>query len=135
MDITRIPLHDHSVDAIICSHVLEHVIDDRRAMREMYRVLSTCGWAVIVVPMRSNQQKTFEDPAVVLPEERTRLFGQADHCRRYGSDIQNRLEEAGFAVKPEDYTRELSEQEIKRFGLKPLHGGLIYRCTKPQKTT
>ena len=104
-------------------------------MREISRVLSTSGWALILVPMRSNEQKTFEDPAVVSPEERTRLFGQADHLRRYGSDIQNRLEEAGFAVKPEDYTRELSEPAIKRFGLKPLHGGLIYRCTKPQKTT
>jgi len=135
MDITEIPLRDHSVDAIICSHVLEHVMDDRRAMREMSRVLSTSGWALILVPMRSNEQKTFEDPSVVLAEERTRLFGQADHCRRYGSDIQNRLEEAGFAVKPEDYTRELSEPAIKRLGLKPLHGGLIYRCTKPQKTT
>jgi SAM-dependent methyltransferase len=133
MDITRILLRDHSVDAIICSHVLEHVIDDRRAMREMYRVLSTGGWAIILVPIRSTQQKTLEDPAVVSPEERTRLFGQADHCRRYGSDVQSRLEETGFAVKREDYTRELSEQAIKRYGLKPLHGGPIYLCTKPRK--
>jgi SAM-dependent methyltransferase len=134
MDITEIPLSDHSVDVIICSHVLEHVIDDRRAMREMYRVLCTGGWAVILVPMRSNQQETFENPAVVCPEERTRLFGQADHCRRYGSDIHNRLEETGFAVKPEYYTRELSGQAIKRYGLKPVQGGPIYLCVKPKKS-
>jgi broad specificity phosphatase PhoE len=136
MDIMRIPLRDHSIDAIICSHVLEHVIDDRRAMREMYRVLSPGGWAVILVPILNKQQETFEDPAVVSPEERTRLFGQADHCRQYGSDIQKRLEETGFDVELEDYTTELPEQAIKSYGLMPpVYGGPIYLCTKPQKTT
>ena len=134
MDITRIPFRDNSVYAIICCHVLEHVIDDRSAMKEMYRVLSPGGWAVIVVPSKSSCQTTLEDPAVVSPDERTRLFGQADHVRLYGSDIKDRLEETGFAVKREDYTRELSDEAIKRYGLKPLHGGYIYRCVKSQKT-
>jgi SAM-dependent methyltransferase len=134
MDITQISLPDNSVDAIICSHVLEHVADDRGAMREMYRVLATGGWATILVPIKSTQQTTLEDFSVVSPEERTLLFGQADHVRRYGSDIKNRLEEAGFAVKPEDYTRELSGEVIKRYGLKPLYGGPIFRCVKPQET-
>ncbi|WP_416181183.1 class I SAM-dependent methyltransferase [Chloroflexus sp.] len=34
MDITNIPYPDESFDAILCSHVLEHVPDDRKAMRE-----------------------------------------------------------------------------------------------------
>jgi hypothetical protein len=100
-------------------------------MREMYRVLTTGGWATILVPLKSTQQTTFEDFRVVSPEERALLFGQADHVRRYGSDIKSRLEEPGFAVKPEDYTRELSGDVIKTYGLKPLHGGLIFLCVKP----
>src|SRR5262249_42077664 len=81
MDITRIPLPDNSVDAIICSHVLEHVVDDRGAMREMYRILTTGGWATILVPIKSTLQTTLEDFTVVSPEERALLFGQADHVR------------------------------------------------------
>jgi ubiquinone/menaquinone biosynthesis C-methylase UbiE len=131
MDITRLLLRDNCFDVIICSHVLEHVPDDRAAMREMYRVLRKGGWAAILVPTRTGQVKTFEDPGVVSPEERTRLFGQADHVRRYGQDVKNRLEEAGFAVKPEDITRELTEEAIKRYGLKPRYGGHVYLCIKP----
>src|SRR5262249_12426105 len=77
-------------------HVLEHVPDDRRAMREFYRVLKPGGWAILLVPI--TVERTFEDPAVVDPAERLRLFGQEDHVRRYGPDYGDRLSEAGFAV-------------------------------------
>ena len=134
MDITRMPLPDNSVDVIICSHVLEHVPDDRGAMREMYRVLTTGGWAIIMVPKKTARQKTLEDFSVVSDEGRARLFGQADHVRRYGSDIKNRLEEAGFDAKPEYYTTELSAETIKRYGLKPRFGGPMFLCVKPPET-
>ena len=47
MDITTIPFEDNSVDVILCNHLLEHVEDDRKAMKEMYRVLKEDGWAII----------------------------------------------------------------------------------------
>ena len=40
-DITAIPHPDDSFDAILCIHVLEHVPDDRAAMRELARVLKS----------------------------------------------------------------------------------------------
>ena len=45
MDITDIQYPENSFDAIFCSHVLEHVLDDRKAMREFRRVLKPRGWA------------------------------------------------------------------------------------------
>lgn len=96
MDLTDIPFSDGTFDVIYCSHVLEHVPDDRQAMRELRRVLAPAGWAVIQVPITAPE--TIEDPTITDPQERIRLFGQDDHVRRYGPDYSDRLREAGFAV-------------------------------------
>lgn len=75
MDITDIQYPDESFDVIYCSHVLEHVPDDRKAMQEFFRVLKKDGWAVLLVPIVG--ELTFEDPSIVDPVERTKIFGQA----------------------------------------------------------
>jgi SAM-dependent methyltransferase len=74
MDITDIQFPNGSFDVILCSHVLEHVGDDRRAMRELHRILRPGGWAILQVPVDSSQEHTFEDPRVTDPRERERLF-------------------------------------------------------------
>jgi SAM-dependent methyltransferase len=117
-DITNLPFADDSFDVILCSHVLEHVVDDRKAMRELYRVLRPGGWALVLVPIDFSRGETFEDPTIVAPSDRERLFGQADHVRIYGRDFTGRLEEAGFTVRVEDYTRELGESELRAYGLR-----------------
>ncbi len=127
MDITNITYEDNSFDVILCSHVLEHVMDDKKAMSELFRVLSPGGWAILQVPVL--REKTYEDPAVVAPEERERLFGQRDHVRIYGLDYRDRLESAGFNVKVDGYVRKLGSAKIRRYGLSK--GEDIYFCTKP----
>ena len=98
-DIQQIPLDAESVDVVICNHILEHVEDDRKAMREIYRVLSHGGWAVMLVPEDRSRATTFEDDTITDPAERTRLFGQYDHRRVYGRDYDDRLRRAGFEVE------------------------------------
>jgi SAM-dependent methyltransferase len=127
MDITDIQYGAEEFDVIYCSHVLEHVSDDRRAMREFWRVLNPHGWAVLLVPMGTG--RTFEDPSVTDPAERARLFGQEDHVRAYGPDYVDRLGEAGFQVrvtKPADF---LSAREIVHMGITDA-AGEVYCCTK-----
>jgi SAM-dependent methyltransferase len=128
MDITDIRHPDNSFDVIVCSHVLEHVEDDRKAMRELCRVLKTTGWAILNVPITATL--TFEDPSITDPEERQRVYGQFDHVRNYGPDYQQRLKDAGFAVvviRPEDL---LSSGDIERQGLGGSGAGEIFYCTK-----
>lgn len=96
VDVTDIPYPDGSFDVILCSHVLEHVPDDRKAMRELARILADDGWALLMVPIEGSE--TFEDPSIVEPDRRAAAFGQADHVRMYGTDIVGRLEDAGFDV-------------------------------------
>jgi SAM-dependent methyltransferase len=97
LDITHIDLPDDSFDLILCSHVLEHVPDDRGAISELRRVLRPGGTALVLTPYRPDRP-TYEDPSITKPIDRMVAFGQQDHVRIYGRDLPERLREAGFEV-------------------------------------
>ena len=99
MDITDILFPDDSFDAIICNHVLEHIIDDGKAMSELYRTLKPGGWAIMQVPLSLTLKNTYEDFSITTIRSREEAFGQGDHVRIYTEeDYQNRLTQAGFKV-------------------------------------
>lgn len=93
-----VQIKDESYDYIICSHVLEHVQDDRKAMREIRRVMKKDGFCLFLVPIWLDKEHI--DEAWGLSEdENWRRFGQGDHCRAYArQELIERLEEAGFYV-------------------------------------
>jgi SAM-dependent methyltransferase len=115
MDVTDIKYGDNYFDVIFCSHVLEHVPDDVRAMRELFRVLKPGGWAILQVPILGDQ--TQEDLNIIDPKERTRLYGQEDHVRQYGKDYAEKLQRVGFRVNVDAFAQELSEYEQSRNGI------------------
>lgn len=129
IDLTMIPCRDESFDTILCSHVLEHIEDDRAAMRELYRVLRPGGWAILQVPLEAEREVTYEDFSITSPEGRFRHFNQSDHVRIYGRDYKDRLEAVSFIVTVDDYVKTLGQQKIQTYCLDPNEG--IYLCTKP----
>jgi SAM-dependent methyltransferase len=91
---------DGSADVVLCSHVLEHVPDDRRAMRELHRILRADGFAVVMVPLVHGVDETHEDAALATPALRWKYYGSDDHVRQYGKrDFIDRLAAAGFTVE------------------------------------
>jgi predicted SAM-dependent methyltransferase len=128
MDIMDIRYPDQHFDVIYCSHVLEHVEDDRKAMREFHRVLRSDGWAILLVPITARE--TFEDPSITTPEERLKTFGQEDHVRRYGPDYADRLRDAGFRVEVTRAGDLVPGDEILRMRLTTATTGEIHFCTK-----
>jgi SAM-dependent methyltransferase len=128
MDIMDIHYPDQHFDVIYCSHVLEHVEDDRKAMREFHRVLRSDGWAILLVPITARE--TFEDPSITTPEERLKTFGQEDHVRRYGPDYADRLRDAGFRVEVTRAADLVPGDEMLRMRLTTATTGEIYFCTK-----
>jgi SAM-dependent methyltransferase len=126
-DIEAIPYDDDRFDVILCFAVLDHVIDDRRAMRELCRVLRPGGSAILHVPGNWTRTETDEDPAVVSPEERARAFGAADHWRMYGLDFVDRLKEAGFTIEVDRYVRSIDERTVRRHWMRSTG---MFVCTK-----
>ncbi len=97
-DITRMPLPDASYDVMIAHHVLEHIEDDRQAMRELFRLLVPGGFALLTTPINASRQATYENSAVTTPEGRHAHFSAEDHKRYYGMDFADRLADVGFIV-------------------------------------
>ncbi|HMK25688.1 MAG TPA: class I SAM-dependent methyltransferase [Chitinophagaceae bacterium] len=97
-DITAIKCEDNFFDLIICYHILEHITEDRKAMRELFRVLKPGGTMLLQSPFREGE--IFEDPSISTEEERHKYFGQKDHVRIYSVEgMSKRLSQAGFRVE------------------------------------
>jgi len=125
-NLEQLAFRDATFDAIYCSHVLEHVPDDRQAMRELHRVLKPGGWAILQVPII--RETTYEDPTITSEVARLAAYGQHDHVRAYGRDYANRLAEAGFTVNIDAYVRSLPESERRRCGF--MQSEDIYICRR-----
>ena len=116
-DICNLPFKENSFDFILCNHVLEHINDDKKAMKELYRVLNKNGTAILQVPINQKSSKTFEDSSIIDKKERIEKFGQYDHIRLYGLDYFKKLESFGFKVDQLKYSKEFTESEIIKYGL------------------
>ncbi|MDR6301266.1 putative SAM-dependent methyltransferase [Mesonia maritima] len=127
-DICNLPFKDNTYDVIFCNHVLEHIPDDTKATKELYRVLAPNGMAILQVPQDLDREKTFQDDSITDPKERAKVFGQYDHVRIYGRDYFQKLKSVGFEVEAIDYTKKLSVSEIDKFRL--AKGEILPVCYK-----
>jgi SAM-dependent methyltransferase len=125
VDITDVPLPGASYDVVMANHVLEHIPDDRQAMRELFRLLKPGGVALLTVPINPTRQETYENPAITGDAARWAHFSAHDHLRYYGLDFADRLAEAGFWVT----TFRVSPEEEVRYGL--LRDEWAYIARKP----
>ena len=100
-DLTNLVLYqDNYFDFFICSHMLEHIPDDIKAMQELYRILKPKGKGVLVVPILEGLDEVYEDPTIVSEEDRLLHFWQEDHVRMYNKEgYLSRLKDVGFKVK------------------------------------
>lgn len=127
MEITNLPLDGNDFTLIWCSHVLEHIEEDNKAICELYRVLRKEGRAIIMVPIYGDT--TYENPEVETPQERLLHFKQKDHVRLYGLDVVTRLNNVGFRVKVIT-TSMLSPDEVSIHELEYPSTKEIFLCTK-----
>jgi SAM-dependent methyltransferase len=130
VDITDMPMYtDGSFDFVICSHVLEHVSDDGRALNELYRILAPGGRGIVMTPV-APEGSFDEDPAVTDERERWRRFAQGDHVRLYDrSTLCSRIRNSGFEVFPLD-SRTFGDETFTRHAI--ALGSVLYIVHKPE---
>ena len=130
VDITDMPMYaDGSFDFFICSHVLEHVSDDGRALGELYRILAPGGRGIVMTPV-APEGSFDEDPAVTDERERWRRFAQFDHVRLYDrSTLCSRIRKSGFEVSALD-SHTFGDETFARHAI--ALGSVLYIVHKPE---
>lgn len=135
VDIQNTPYDDDYFDIILCSHVLEHVEDDIKALKELHRIIKPGGIVLILVPMNGvsynldfDEMKTLEREEYNTPDLREKYYGQHDHLRLYGADFKERIYDSGFKLLSEDFIKQLGLETIERYAL--VRNEKIFECTK-----
>jgi predicted SAM-dependent methyltransferase/Zn finger protein HypA/HybF involved in hydrogenase expression len=130
LDIQDTGLEDNSYDVVIANHVLEHVDDFRKALREMYRILKPGGCFICSFPMDPKIELLDEEEEPLTPEKRLRRFGQNDHKRVFGMKADQFLMEVGFDVEVIDgsnYPKEI----LPVVGPADYDMNILFCCRKP----
>lgn len=122
-----VQIKDEAYDIWICSHVLEHVQNDKKALKELFRILTPSGIGLLLVPIDLGQ-KEIDEAYGLLEEENIVRFGQKDHVRKYSKHgFLERVREAGF------YVSELNRKYFTNKGFKENainKEAVLYCCTK-----
>lgn len=127
INLQSIPYGNCSFDLVVANHVLEHVADDHQALREIVRVLSPNGQAVLQTPYSKRLVQTFEDPGIVSPPARLHAYGQEDHVRLYGQDLISRIQTAGLTGEPISHDALLPTSDAQRYGVNRSEPFMLFR--------
>jgi len=128
MDLTSLELLDGCKTLVWCSHVLDDIPDDRKALSEIFRVLAPVG--ILVLQVTIGGETTYEDSSVVTKADRLEKFLWEDHVRLYGRDLKKRIEDQGFECQILSATDlPLSEQALYSVD-RPLYREVFF-CRRP----
>lgn len=131
VDITDMKAYkDEIADIFLCSHILEHVSDDKKAIKELYRILKPGGWGILMVPILLPVDGVYEDPSHVTVEDRWKHYGLYDHVRVYGKQgfINRVRQESNFIIDQLDVNY-FGLENFEKYGIHPR--SVLYVVTKP----
>lgn len=126
MDLTQLDAAEGHFDFVIANHVLEHVDDDVKALREIFRVLRPGGQAILQTPFALRLPYKREDAAIRTAADRLQHYGQEDHCRLYGANFPGFVASFGFVPRTATHASLLRGVDSKRMGVNPQEPFLLF---------
>ncbi len=127
VDMLAIPFENGTFDLVIANHVLEHVLDDLKALAEIHRVLKPGGHAILQTPYSAKLHHTWQDPGIDTDAARLQAYGQVDHVRLFGRDIFDRIVAAGFESHVKMHSDLLKGVDALAEGVNPAEPFFLFR--------
>lgn len=118
IDATNINYEDSYFDIVICNHVLEHIPEYNKALKEIYRVLKRGGIAILQTPYSKLLKNNFEDPGINNDSLRNFFYGQFDHVRILSENqFFNDLKKNKFKLKIMKHKNTFDSKTSHRYGV------------------
>ena len=127
VNIEQMPFGSQSFDLVIANHVLEHVRDDKEAIREIARVLAPACCGILQTPFSPVLKQTWSDPGISSEQARLQCYGQEDHVRLYGRDIFERFEACGLIADVRHSDDMLPTIDARQAGINRLEPFMLFR--------
>jgi SAM-dependent methyltransferase len=129
IDITKIPYENESFDYVICSHVLGHILDQKQAINELFRILKP-GASAYILTLLNLEDKTFQSDKNLSSKEKLELYGEHDLLRLHGTDFEDYLKRDSMNIEKIDYRQHFDADFRKQYSLGDGKREQIFKCTK-----
>lgn len=111
-DLVRCPLPDDAIDFVLLLNVLEHIEDDREALRQVFRILKPGGFAVLEVPAGPNLYDVYDE--FLMHYRRYRLAALAELVSGIGFEIVEKSH-LGFLIFPSFFLAKKTSRLLSRY--------------------
>ena len=100
IDLENYANHNQKYDLIICNHVLEHIHNDKVALKNINNLLNEKGYAILLTPFSKLIEEDIYMGMSLSYEKQLEYYGQEDHVRIYSQkNLISKIENAGFNLK------------------------------------
>ncbi len=127
-DLTKIPFKDNSFDLVLSMQVLEHIMDDRTALRNLIAVTKDTGTLIISVPFNKT-------PGSVTHEYGAPNWEEFGHVREYGMDVIDRFRNEGLHIEECVWGQDKNKLALLQLGIDPTEQEVFFICKKILKPT
>ena len=129
-DITKKGLKLEYYDLIIIWHVLEHIKDDKKAIKNLFSSLRYGGKMLVSVPIHPEGNLKTIEYNNLDENEYENIYGDRNHVRSCGLDYIERITNIGFELIHEITVEAIDVKKIKYYGLSKNH--IAWLCEKPR---
>ena len=126
IDITDDNIELNNFDIIIMWHVLEHIEEDKKAVKNVFNMLNSGGIFLFSVPIYPPGNIKTYIPKFSNIDEKTAQTGHPDHFICCGEDYPDRFSDIGFKTLETYSVRDFNEDIISKYNLNTDHFAWVY---------